>query len=214
MAIDIVVLAAIAIFILLRLYGILGQQMGHDKPPAADKSFDNDSKVIELAPKQIEKAVNDNERFDGFTEELQENFKEIYAKDKSFRTEDFLNGAKAAFEMVIEAIQKDDRETLQMLLAKDLYEACLNELKSRSSQEEYSVSNLIAILQTEIIEAKLEKDDAIITVRFVSEQIQTTLDSKGEKVAGYAAEIENVEDNWTFKRNLRSSNPNWLIIST
>jgi predicted lipid-binding transport protein (Tim44 family) len=214
MAIDIVVLAAIAIFILLRLYGILGQQVGHDKPPAsADKSFDGDSKVIELAPKAPSKQ-SDDDKYEGFDEELKQGLIEIKTLDKSFRVQDFLEGAKAAFEMVVEAIQKDDREPLQMLLDKDLYNDCVNELKNRAIKKEYGVSSLISILQADITKAKLEGNNAIITVRFVSEQIQTMYGENGEKIAGYVPDIENVEDNWVFKRDVNSVNPNWLIVET
>jgi hypothetical protein len=65
MPIDIIVLAAIAIFVLLRLYGVLGEQIGNEKPSNPDSSFDKDSKVIELAPKQLEKATpNEEEQYD------------------------------------------------------------------------------------------------------------------------------------------------------
>jgi predicted lipid-binding transport protein (Tim44 family) len=145
---------------------------------------------------------------------LRKGLLEIRATDKSFRLNDFVDGAKAAFEMVLEAIVKDDRETLQLLLSKELYEPCVAEIKARSEAEQYEENKLVAILEAEVIEAYKKNNDAFITVKFVSEQVQVMRDKKGVKMAEFEAQIENVEDSWSFKRDLRNANPNWIIVAT
>jgi predicted lipid-binding transport protein (Tim44 family) len=216
MPIDIIVLAAVAIFVLLRLYGVLGEQIGNEKKPSnADSSFDKDSKVIELAPKQLEKlTTNEEEKYENFPEDVRNGLLEIRAFDKSFRLNDFVEGAKSAFEMAIEAIAKNERETLQMLLSKELYESCVKEIEARLEADQYEENRLVAILEAEVIDAYKKNHDAFITVKFVSEQVQVMLDKKGGKIAEFEPQIENVEDSWSFKRDLRNSNPNWTIVAT
>lgn len=216
MNIDIIVLGAIAVFVLLRLYGVLGQQIGHEKPPmGADASFDKDSKVIELAPKLLEKAVtSEEEQYKDLAEEVRTGLIDIRTQDKAFRLKDFVEGAKSAFEMVMQAMNKDDKDVLQMLLSAELFAACAAEIKGRFDAEEYQDNTLVAILGAEVTAAYKKDNHAVITVQFVSEQVQVMRDKKGDKLVGFEPEIENVEDSWTFKRDLRGNNPNWTIIAT
>jgi predicted lipid-binding transport protein (Tim44 family) len=212
MPVDIIVLAAIAVFILLRLYGVLGQQIGNEKPSLQDSSFDKDSKVIELAPKLPEKLqVEDEGEYD---DEIQHGLKEIRQADKAFRVQHFLEGAKTAFEMIMEALAKDDRDTLQLLLSPELFTECVAALKRRAQQEEYEETTLVSILEVTILAASLQGNDAIIKVKFVSEQVQVNRTKQGEKVENSASEIEVVEDSWVLKRDVQSTNPNWVIIET
>jgi predicted lipid-binding transport protein (Tim44 family) len=212
MPVDIIVLAAIAVFILLRLYGVLGQQIGHEKTNVQDSSFDKDSKVIELAPKVLEKQQVEEEST--FSAEVQEGIKAIREVDKGFRVQHFLEGAKAAFEMIMEALAKDDRDTLQMLLSPELYEECVIVLKKRDEQEAYEETTLISILDAKILSASLQGNDAVVSVEFVSEQVQVKRTKGGAKVENSASDIEIVEDKWMLKRDVRSSNPNWVIVET
>lgn len=220
MPVDLIVLAAVVIFILLRLYGVLGQKIGHDQPPQPrDATFDEDSKVIELPPRDIEHVSVKPEPEEDIIEDdlnisVKTGLQRIREYDKGFRRKDFLEGAKTAFEMVLDAFSKDDRDTLKMLLSKEIYTEFSQELKNRKTQERYIDTTLVSIMNADITDIDVESAKARITVRFVSEQIQAERDSTGKVISDTASQIEHVDDEWIFERHLKSANPNWTIIDT
>ena len=218
MPVDLIVLAAIAVFVLLRLYGVLGQKMGHDQNASRDSTFDSNSKVIELTPRELDIAPAEEDEADEVEDALDDGIKEgvaaIRKEDNGFRVKDFVGGATAAFEMVLEGFAKDDRDVLKSLLSKEIYTDFVAELKKRKTQDEYTETTLVSILESEVTEITMKDRKAIITVTFVSEQIQAERTKSGETVKDSTSSIEQVEDSWTFQRDLRSSNPNWTIIAT
>ena len=217
MPVDLIVLAAIAVFVLLRLYGVLGQKIGHDEPPSArDATFDTSSKVIELTPKELEKVqeVKAEEENPDMSDALKEGIAAIRKHDAAFRLSEFSEGAKMAFEMVLESFAKADYDTLKQLLSKDLYLEFSAELKKRKNAEQYTETTLVSILEATVNDVKVKDRHATVVVNFLSEQIQTERDKSGEAVKESTSAIEQVEDTWTFTRDLRSPNPNWTIIDT
>ncbi len=219
MPVDLIVLAAVAVFILLRLYGVLGQNIGHDEPPMTrDATFDGDNKVIELTPQQLENAIQeavaDEEPEDELDGGIQDGVRKIRTEDRSFRMKPFLEGAKVAFEMVMESFSADDRETLKSLMSKQVYEVFHKELQARQDADEYTDTTLISILEAEPAAIEVHNRKASITVRFVTEQIQVNRTKDGETVKDSTSAIEQVEDEWVFTRDLRSNNPNWQIVAT
>lgn len=221
MPVDIIVLAAVAIFVLLRLYGVLGQNIGHhdDRPQERDATFDNDSKVIELTPRQIEHMAEmqpeaPEEDNGGLPDAIQQGIAQIREQERDFRMREFLEGARIAFEMVLEAFNKDDRDTLKSLLDKPVYDAFAQTLRERSEQESYTETTLVSILEAEPLTVEVDGKHAIISVRFVTEQVQVSRARGGEQVKDSASTVEQVEDVWRFARTLRSANPNWKVTAT
>ncbi len=219
MSADLIILAAVAVFILLRLYGVLGQQVGRDESQTPrDTSFDSNSKVIELTPKQLERATTQPPEEDTGDELLPDDVKDgvtsIRKHDAQFRMDEFLEGAKVAFEMVLEAFAKDDQPTLKSLLSKDIYAEFAEALKTRKAQATYTETTLVSILETTPKFVQVKDRKAQISVFFLSEQIQVERDDKGVAVENTTSAIEQVEDVWIFQRDLRSANPNWQIIDT
>jgi predicted lipid-binding transport protein (Tim44 family) len=221
MPVDLIVLAAVTVFILLRLYGVLGQNIGHDDSQnSRDATFDGNNKVIELTPGELERGRDEAtsqpspEPDMELSDELDAQAAALREEDPQFRMDQFIDGAKGAFEMVLDSYSKDDRETLRFLLSKSLYDEFAGELKQRKEQEQYTDTTLVSILEVEPVTIELDGKKATITVRFLSEQISVDRTSEGETVEGSASPIEQVEDTWSFTRDLRSSNPNWKIVAT
>ncbi len=216
MPVDLIVLAAVAVFVLLRLYGILGKDAGIDPASMRDATFDQSSKVIELTPQQLERApvIPEEEPDEGISDALKEGVKAIRQEDNGFRLKAFMDGAKVAFEMVLDGFSKNDQETLKMLLSKDLFDAFQTEMKQRSTSDEFAETTLISILEAEAKTISVENKKATVMVRFVSEQIQVNRTRKGETVKDSTSAIEQVEDEWVFARDLRSPNPNWTVTAT
>ncbi len=126
----------------------------------------------------------------------------------------FIFGAKSAFEMVIKAFAAADLDGLKSLLAPNIFEGFEEAVKQRKAQEQKITTNLISIDQAQIISALMLGDDASIVVKFVSKQINYISDKDGNIVIGRKDEISEVTDIWTFKRDVNSPNPNWIVSAT
>jgi predicted lipid-binding transport protein (Tim44 family) len=126
----------------------------------------------------------------------------------------FIFGAKSAFEMVIKAFAAGDLDGLKSLLAPNIFEGFEEAVKQRKSQQQEITTNLISIDQAQIISALMLGDDASIVVKFVSKQINYISDKDGNIVIGRKDEISEVTDIWTFKRDVNSPNPNWIVSAT
>lgn len=218
MSADLIVLAAIAIFILLRLRSVLGQKIGHDQSSKMKESAaDEEARIVHVSPKKqdIEETLRDAlRRPEIIPEELKDDVAAIRAVDPSFSLEDFLKGAKVAFEMVVQSFAKDERDTLKQLLSKDLFQQFKDSLDARKKDENYEEVTLVAILKAEVAKITVKKSVAEITLRFESEQIRIMRDKDKKITEGDPSAIQTADDEWTFERDLRSGNPNWTITST
>lgn len=215
---DIIVIGAIAAFIILRYRAMLGEQRGRDvsdvKPARPLEEYE---RVIQL-PDREARAAAAEKIIDVKPEKdygaLNEAFAAMRAIDREFSPEEFLTGAKTAYEMVIEAYNDADHDTLKMLLTKDIYQQFANSLKVNAEAGRKPHTTLVAIVKADMTDAVLKGNVARITVDFLSEQIPLVRDEKGEIIEGNPAHQEAVEDDWVFERNLSSSDPTWKIIET
>ncbi|MBN66463.1 MAG: hypothetical protein CMM94_02715 [Rickettsiales bacterium] len=217
---DIIVIGAIAAFILLRYRSILGQKTGHDVSQPKQKSapLEDNDRIIQLPERQREKEKKDQEEALKLAElddpDVASAIAQMKMEDAGFSIDEFLQGARMAHDMVITAFSKHDRATLKMLLAEDVYKEFESELEKQEKNNKRHETTLVAVNESEVSEAQLKKSTAIITVRFVSEQIQVVRDESGKVVEGDPSDIIEVEDEWVFERDLRSRNPNWTITDT
>lgn len=228
---DIILLAAIAGFLILRLRSVLGRRTGHEQPPqrydpfAKDKAKaeeSGDDKVVQL-PERAQPAEEAGEEApaepaldqtaDGDTP-LAAGLTQIKLADRDFDENGFLSGAKMAFEMVIGAFSQGDARALRPLLSNDVYEDFAGAIKAREEAKENLETTLVGIGETELIEAELQGKTAFVTVKFVSEQVNVTRDAAGEVVDGDTNTVTTITDIWTFARNMRSRDPNWTLVAT
>ncbi|MCF8466837.1 MAG: Tim44/TimA family putative adaptor protein [Sneathiella sp.] len=218
---DIILLAAVAGFIFLRLRSVLGRRMGHEQTPPEEKArrrveghkadLDDgpaEDNVVLLGDKA--KKVQPSP-FAGTA--LMRTLNLIHSIDKSFDPATFNEGAQAAYEAIVVAFAKGDRETLKMLLADDVYDNFDRAIRDRESRNEVMSTDIVAIHTAEIIDATLVQKDAEITIKFDAEMISMTKDEDGLVVSG-DPQPHRVRELWTFARNLKSRNPNWLLITT
>lgn len=136
------------------------------------------------------------------------------AMDAGFSAEEFLQGARMAFEMVVKAFSAHDRETLQMLLDSTILANFESALKTQETAHQRRETTLVAITESRITAAQLRGRVAELTVAFTSEQIHIVRDEAGKIIAGDPSQVETVEDEWSFTRDMASANPNWLISGT
>jgi len=219
---DLIILALIAGFILLRLRSVLGSKPGDDffakkQQSAADRLQFKQDPVVQLDEKSLK--PKPKEEADAYLMMLAdgpvaESLRQIKSKDPQFTATGFLQGAKAAFEMVFDAFVKGDRQTLKMLLSDPIFQHFSHELDNRTKQENKSETTLVSVIAKDITQAISDKNMARLTVHFESEQVTVIRGPKGNIVEGNPSELHHVEDQWTFERDLTSKNPNWKIIET
>lgn len=145
--------------------------------------------------------------------ELSRTLTRIRQIDKSFDQTTFASGAQAAYEAIVVAFARGDRKTLKELLADDVYENFETSIQDREDQEYDMSTDIVSIHSADIIDATLEHKEAEVTVKFDAEMISMTKDEDGVVVAG-DPQPHRVQELWTFARNLKSRNPNWLLITT
>ena len=189
---DIILLAIIAGFIILRLRGILGRRTGHEKKDFGDlfgkkvTQSGSEKKVVNLSSSKLDDATK----------------------------EQFIKGAKAAYEMIITSFAKGDKKTLKPLLNKEIYKNFSDEIDHRKKENLKSELTFVGVKSAEI--KNFEKKDNIytFTVNFVSEIITCKKDKNNKVVEGNPDIIKTVKDVWKFSKNMWSSNPNWYLIET
>ena len=186
--IDIILLAMIAGFIFLRLRGILGKKTGFEEDINA--SFPH-----EAPPAQTKTQINEK------------NF------DESAKNE-FLKGAKIAYESIITSFSNGKLIDIKNLLSKDVHDQFEDALKERKNKSLKSETTFIGINSAIIKEHQQNKNMLEVTVEFVSEIISCVKDKENKVINGDPQKIKKVHDMWKFSKDTTSSNPNWLLIDT
>ena len=140
-------------------------------------------------------------------------FEQIKKYDRNFSGRMFAEGAKYAFEMILEAFSKGDKETLKTLLDDEVYAGFARTIDERSKANTYE-TKLVAIDKFDVLEASIDGSVAKVKVKYVSEQIDFTKDSEGRIIEGSPSDINVVTDIWVFEKNIKSLDPNWKLIET
>lgn len=214
---DIIVLGAIAAFIILRYRAMLGENRGRDEEEIKSSKIieheEDAAKIIQLS-KALKKKEEKQKPAMQYPPAIADGFAQIKQRDKQFDEEAFLEGAKTAFEMVITAFNERDKETLKMLLADKIYDKFEAALDQQEKDSRFSQTTLVALVRAEFTRAALVGDVAEIDIAFESEQIQIVKNEKGETIEGDVSDQQIVEDHFSFARDTRSSAPDWKITAT
>ena len=210
----IVILALVALFIGLRLYSVLGERTGHEQQPIL-KPAESDARA---APQVTQPAVAQPappETGDmAFVPTAGPGVRAILAADSSFDVARFLEGAKSAYRMILEAFWKGDVDTLRTHVDAHVYDAFAGAVEQRKSDGLTLDNRLVTIDQAVISEATLERGLAMVTVRFEADIAAVTRNAEGQVVAGSLSDAVQTRDLWTFRRDTNSRDPNWLLIET
>tara|TARA_B100000287_G_scaffold142801_1_gene134621 strand:- start:969 stop:1574 length:606 start_codon:yes stop_codon:yes gene_type:complete len=187
---DIILLAMIAGFIILRLRNILGRKTGHE-----DKVYSGFS----------------DKKFDEFKEKIKSQTKKPQTEFDVEQKKQFLKGAEIAYETIINSFAKGDKKSLRDLLTKEMRENFESAIEERNSKNIKSELTFIGI-KSSVIE-KFEKTATALffTVKFVSEIISVKKDKDNKVIEGDPNKIKTVIDRWKFTRKTSSMNPNWYL---
>lgn len=218
MIVEIVILAMIAAFLGLRLYSVLGQRAEHEEE-AIPHRFDaaDEDRAKQSAPNPAAQPlaqIRAQQRFDGLMPAVERGVREIAAADPRFDITAFLDGAKGAYEMVLEAFWKGDRETLRELCDDDVYAGFIGAIDAREEAGQTLDNRLIRIEDARIHSAMLDGRTARVAVLFISDIAAVTRDKDGNVIAGSLDDAVESRDIWTFSRNVTSASPAWLLDET
>ncbi len=224
-----ILLLAVAVAIFLRLRSVLGRRTGDEQPrldryaprdAAPQPARDNNVVPIPRAEPMPSNGQSPGQSVDDRLGTLPEGsralepLREIAKADQSFDTGSFLKGAKIAYEAIVTAYARGDRDTLRNLLSRDVFESFSSVISERESRGETNEFSFVGIGSADIVDAHLADRVAHITVRFVSDLVTAVRDRAGNVIEGDIKAVRQVTDVWTFARNVTSPNPNWQLVAT
>ncbi len=232
---TIIIFALLAIFVVWKLSSVLGMRTGHEKPPtdpfarrtgddARRDAAEAEGKVIRLPG-----AANDDRRaaeqkpaaepgrWAEFAEAgtlLSAELEALGRADPNFDPKIFLEGAKAAYEMILNAFAAGNRTVLQTLLAEDVFAGFSKAISDRESRGEKVETTLVSIDKASFDHIQFQDRIAQIAVHFAVKLITATRDKAGAVIDGSPDKVIDVNDLWTFARDVSSRDPNWKLVAT
>ena len=194
---DIIFLAVVAGVVLLRLRSVLGKRTGAEKKDPNLYSYDKPVNQTTDTPKPVQ---------------MQANIKN--SKTDWFDNDNFIAGAKGAYETIVTNFENDNIKELKPLLEEDVLKSFTEVIENRKKNGEHVEFSFIGIESAEIIYKDLNSSPMEVTVRFISEMITCIKNSKDEVISGSLNQIQKVTDVWTFAKFKNKKNANWLLLAT
>ena len=199
------ILFLIAVVGFIRLRMILGRRTGNEDPLRQNKYASRVSADIESLTKPKEKkSLKTKEDILLF----------LNTEIPGFSSESFLDGASNAYEMILKNYADGNLKTIKNIISKDVYDGFNEAIKERKNKNKRLVNELIAFDKSDIINAKIERKNALLTVEFYSRIITYVLDENDQIIEGNKNNPISVIDQWTFKKALKDKSPSWQLIST
>ncbi len=214
MIFEIVILAMIAAFLGMRLYSVLGQRAEHEEEVIPNRYDANEKQATIDARPQPAAPVIDLPRNPNLHPSVEQGVRAIAAADRRFDLLSFLEGAKGAYAMVLEAFWRGDKETLRELCDLDVYQSFAGAIDAREELGQTLDNKLIRIEDATVRDAELDGRTARVTVLFVSDIAALTRDADGNMVAGSLDDAIESRDIWTFKRDIDAAGPDWILDET
>ena len=213
---QLLVLAAIAVFLILRLRSVLGTREGYEKPPlppapeADERPRRRDFAVIEGGP---DRDITDHVPEGSGSARALAAMKNA---EPGFSVSDFLHGARGAYEMILMSFEKGDLAAIRPFLAEEVYDTFADVVTAREREGLTVEANFVGLRELTLQSATFERDtrEAELTVRFVGELTSVVRNRAGEVVEGSPTEIRRQRDVWTFARKMGSDDPNWQLVAT
>ena len=228
---EIIILALFAGFLILRLRSVLGRRTGHERPrgdspvsqpqnlpnsqserakPATDLDVQEVPEALSADTVKSASPPLDDEAATSLAGSLLA----IKRADPGFNEQAFIEGAKAAFEMIVNAFASGDKETLRNLLGRTVLTQFSAAIDQRKTAGETLSTTFVGVDKATIVKAVLQQTTAKIDVKIASRQINVTRDKDGKIIDGDPTEIDQLIDIWSFERDVRSKDPTWLLVDT
>lgn len=211
--IQLLVLAGIAVFLILRLRSVLGTRDGFEKPPLprpGSSSRRQDFEVIEGGP---DHDITDHVPEDS---EAAKNLAAMKRVEPGFSVSEFVGGARGAYEMIVMGFELGNLDDIQPFLAEDVFETFVDVVAAREDQGLKIEAEFVGVREISVSDARFDTETnlAEITMRFVGELTSVVRDRGGDIIEGSATAVKRQKDTWTFARTMGTDDPNWLLVAT
>ena len=212
--IQLIVLAGVAIFLILRLRSVLGTREGFEKPPAplpgSDASSRRDFEVIEGGP---DTDITDHVA-DGT--DAAKALAAMKIAEPGFNVSEFLSGAKGAYEWILMAFESGNLEDVTGFMSEEVFETFSQVIDQRQAEGLSIEAEFVGVRETSLVDAEFDRGSNVgeVTVRFVAELTSVVKNADGEIVEGDPNTIKRQKDVWTFAREMGSKDPNWRLVAT
>lgn len=213
---DILFFAFLAAFVIIRLVKVLGHRPddSSDNTNILNRNDSDKDNIISISQRAL-KAENDDFSSENSKIDMDPNgLKDIQRHLPGFSVQEFLAGARGAYEIVIIAFANGEKDELARLLTKGVYENFSNAIDERTKRGESLETTLVGIDKAEVIEARLSGQTSEITVKFVTQIINVIRKSDEIEQSEDQGEVRQVVDIWTFVRDIGSKDPNWSLAET
>lgn len=219
---DLVVYALVAAGLVFWLRSIMGTRDEDDLGPRPLNIQDHGSQDEQLESvtnfektEDVISALNDTKGIAGVDNQTAvQGLVEISNVDREFDIHVFLQAAQDAFAIVVESFADGDRETLEDLLSPEVYTVFENVIREREDKGERHKSEIHAVKKADVIEARLDKKMAFVTVRFVADETAVAYDEDENIISGHPDKTSEMKDIWVFGRDIKSRDPRWLVYET
>ena len=211
--IQLLALAGIAVYLVLKLRGVLGTREGHEGARADMSTSGGNRPKFEVIEGGPDEDITDHADEDSDAARALLSMK---LAEPSFSVNEFLLGSKGAYEMILMAFENGDLESVRSFLSDDVYEAFASVVEARKEQGLSIEVEFIGVRETGLMGASFNPVDSRgeVDVRFVCELISAVRDANGEIVEGNETEVKRQRDVWTFGRTMGSTGPNWQLVAT
>jgi predicted lipid-binding transport protein (Tim44 family) len=212
---TIVLLALVAAFLGLRLYSVLGKRTGHEQEPVARQPLDGTPQIIRqpVVGGDSSGAISAGEA-SNVDLAAQSGLRSIINADRQFDLPLFVEGAKSAYKIVLEAYWKGDKESLRFLCDDDVYDSFVEQIDGRQERGETLENRLVRIEDVRVIDASFDLPMARITVQFDADIAALVKDADGNVIGGSMTDAVETHDIWTFMRDVKSGDRNWKLDET
>ena len=210
--IELLVLAGIAVFLILKLRNVLGTREGFEKPPVP-RSAEARKPQFEVIEGTVDRDIVDHVPDGSADAKALAAMKRF---DPTFSVTEFIGGAKGAYEMILTAFEKGDLASVRPFLAEDVYDAFAGVVEAREKQGLTVEAEIIGVGETALqsVDYDPATKEAEITVRYTCEMTYLVRDNAGDIVEGKPNTIRKQKDTWSFARKMDSTDPNWLLVAT
>ncbi|WP_377191862.1 Tim44/TimA family putative adaptor protein [Ruegeria meonggei] len=212
--IQLLVLAGIAVFLILRLKSVLGTREGFEKPPVQQQpdsqSARREFEVIDGGP---DHDITDHVAEDSEQAQTLAAMKRV---EPAFSVTEFVQGARGAYEMIVMGFEKGNLDEIQPFLSEEVFDTFVSVVADREDKGLTIEAEFVGVRETTLANAKFDKDtnEAEITMRFVGELTSVVRDRGGDIIEGSPNTVKRQKDSWTFARVMGADDPNWLLVAT
>lgn len=212
--IQLLVLAGIAVFLILKLRNVLGTREGFEKPPLpSDEARPRGKRGFEVIEGGQDRDITDHVP-DGSP--AAKALAAMKMAEPGFSVNTFLQGARGAYEMILMAFERGDLASVKLFLAPEVFDTFAEAVAAREAQGLTVEANFVGLRELTLSDATFDRGsrDGEVTVRFTGELTSVVRDKTGAVVEGSPTEIKRQRDVWTFGRKMGSDDPNWILVAT